>query len=436
VPNIIQRALALHAEGKTWPEIGAELGLEGEIIRNRAVRFQRKERGAASRVISLKTMTAVAGEGYVPARPTATHKHPTGWEPGIDTAKGTIVSRPSTERDVAWDEQLLHFGFDPELFEVVEPYHVRSWDANVGNGVIKTFWYNRANIIRRRSADDRVDIELLTQLAEHAPRAPKVQTGKQAFVFVWSDLQIGKGTNALVERMTASVDAGTQRLAELRSLGRSIDTVHLHLGGDGIESTDGQYAMQTFEVDLNLRDQRKVYRRMVKFAIDRFTQAGYKVLVTVVPGNHPENRKDGKAYTSFGDNGDVEVVEQVSEICAANPDAYGNVRFVIPNEEMELAIDVHGTILGLAHGHQMKGGVEKWWKEQMAGRQPIGDADLLITGHLHELKVERFLGRWWIQAPALEEESAWYRHEHGAQGTPSVLTFVTSDHQWSDLQIL
>jgi predicted phosphodiesterase len=415
----------------TWAAIAEKNGLSSEALRNRV------RRG------TLGALSAPAGEGYKPIR-SERPTHPSGWEPGIDTARGVIVAAPSTSGDVVWDDELRRLGFDPEEFEIVEPFQVRTWEGfhkdNDGEAHKVQLWYRRASIIRRRAHGDRVDIEALTSAILAAPKPPKRLDGDQGFTFVWADAQIGKGdgdgSSGIVERMVASIDAGIARLNELRAAGRKIGLVHFHVAADLYEATSGHYAMQTFSTDLNLREQRAAARRLVLAAVTRFAQTGCKVLVTVVPGNHTENRLNGKAYTTFGDSGDVEIVEQVAEICAANPTAYGNVRFVVPREEMELTVDVCGTIVGLAHGHQMKGGVVKWWKDQMLGRQPIGDADILITGHLHTALIQQLGDRWHFQAPTLESESTWFKHTRGDGGHPGVLTFVTGGHRWADLQIL
>lgn len=434
--DLTDQALEFRKQGKSWAEIGAALNIDGEVLRHRVCRVRRKAG-------TLGELTGPAGNGYTPAR-VERPKHPTGWEPGIDTAKGHIIAAPSRSRDVCWDDELIRLGFSPEEFEVVEPFQIRTWDGFIKNndGEIEKvqLWYRKANIIRRRGFDDRLDIESLTKLILAAPEPLAQQEGDRAFEFVWADAQIGKGEGdgsaGIASRMVASLDAGMARLEELRAAGRKIGLIHFHIAADLYESTVGHYAMQTFSTDLNLREQRAVARRLVLAGVSRFAQTGLKVLVTVVPGNHTENRLNGKAYTTFGDSGDVEIVEQVAEICAANPSAYGNVRFVIPHEEMELAVDVCGTIVGLAHGHQMKGGVEKWWREQALGRQPIGDADILITGHLHRAMVQRMGDRWHFQAPTLESESTWFKHTHGEGEHPGVLTFVTGDHRWSDFQLL
>lgn len=396
----------------------------------------------------IAVLSAPAGTGYVPAPAPARPQHPTGWEPGLDTAKGTFTVA-SKSRDVTWDKELERLGFDPKEFEIVEPINVRTWegfykkpteDGKSFTHEVVPLWYHKASITRRRQFDDRVDIDKLTGFIKAISKPSAKLMGTSGFSFNWFDAQIGKGdgdgTPGTVRRMQASLDAGVNRFNELQKLGRKLETIHFHIGADLYEATAGHYAMQTFSADLNLREQRAVARRLVQAGVTRFAGLGAKVVVTVVPGNHSENRLNGKAYTSFGDNGDLEIVEQVAEICAGNPDAYSNVTFVIPKEEMEITLDLHGTVLGLAHGHQMRQGVEKWWKDQMVARQPIGDADILITGHKHRAVIQRLGDRWHFQAPALESESTWFKHTNGDGGMPGVLTFVTANHTWSDLQIL
>ena len=43
--------------------------------------------------------------------------HPSGWEPGVDTAKGVIVAEPSEDPDPPqdWAEILAQFKLDPDL---------------------------------------------------------------------------------------------------------------------------------------------------------------------------------------------------------------------------------------------------------------------------------------------------------------------------------
>ena len=83
-------------------------------------------------------------------------KHPTGWEPGINTESGEIVGQfdhPLSERDYsdAFSELLTLWGFDPEHFTIEDDrVEVRTWTVSLGGGDLGTAWYYKAKIIRLR----------------------------------------------------------------------------------------------------------------------------------------------------------------------------------------------------------------------------------------------------------------------------------------------
>src|SRR5690606_30317931 len=53
-------------------------------------------------------------------------------------------------------------------------------------------------------------------------------------------------------------------------------------------------------------------------------------------------------------------------------------------------LDIHGTILAVAHGHQANNPdrIPQWWANQVHGGQPAADADILLTAHFHHLRVQ------------------------------------------------
>jgi hypothetical protein len=101
-------------------------------------------------------------------------------------------------------------------------------------------------------------------------------------------------------------------------------------------------------------------------------------------------------------------------------------------------LDVCGTIVGLAHGHQWRAGQHNtWWAKQSHGRQPIGDADLLLSGHLHHLRVEQTgSDKTFLQVPALESGSQWWKHRTGEWGHPGIVTALVGCGTWRSLVIL
>jgi hypothetical protein len=253
----------------------------------------------------------------------------------------------------------------------------------------------------------------------------------------------GGGSAGVVDRFVRGIGLVEQRFKELAKSGRSFDRVVVTGLGDLVESTDGHYAMQGFQVDLDRREQVKVMRRLLVRALERWSKLAPKVIVAAIPGNHGENRKNGKAYTTFGDNDDVAVFEQVAEILAANPEAYGHVSFVMPDNDLTITIDVHGTIIGLAHGHQARSGgagpiakVANWWKGQAFGERPTGDATLLLTGHFHSLQVATHGHRTHIQAPSLDGGSQWLTEMTGIESPGGLLTLTVGADGWDDLKVI
>lgn len=371
---------------------------------------------------------AAAQNAPTPARA----RHPHGWEPGIEW-KGTegVVTTGPVERDPRWDEVLGVWGLDPEKFEVIEPVQYRAWDANVGNGEIKRMFYYRANVRERRQGA-REDIDgLIAEIAAHVPAPRRVETDDRALIVSLSDWQLGKrGTDGTVERIEAMIDG----IAEQLMSGRFDQLVVLGLG-DLVEQCGEFYEMQTFEVEMHRRDQVKVTRRLIVLALTTWSPLVPTIVVAAIGGNHGENRRNGKAYTSFGDNDDVSVFEMAAEVLAANP-AYANVSFYLPHDALTLTIDVKGVILGLAHGHQVKGTVEAWWKAQTFGRRPLADADLLFTGHRHHLEVHQHGSRTHFQAPTLDSGSPWFEETVGTPSVAGTMTVELSEGRWSRLDIL
>ena len=77
-------------------------------------------------------------------------EHPKGWEPGLNTSKGEIVSKPLAKaikpEDHRWDKYLEDLGFNPKDFEIIEPFEIRTWTANMGAGETEQFYYYKVNL--------------------------------------------------------------------------------------------------------------------------------------------------------------------------------------------------------------------------------------------------------------------------------------------------
>jgi len=220
----------------------------------------------------------------------------------------------------------------------------------------------------------------------------------------------------------------------LRKLGYGVPHLNVLWTGDSVEGCLGHYPSQTFSVELNRREQVKATRRLLTDTLQAWSKHFDGITVAAVAGNHGENRNaGGKAFTGADDNDDLAVVEQVQEILSANPDAFGHVRFVIARDSLTLTIPAGEWIVGITHGHVTRSGanaeakLRSWWEKQAAGRQPIGDADVLVSGHYHHFRVADWGSCIWLQSPALDGGSEWWRVSAGEVSQQGMLTFITTN---------
>jgi predicted phosphodiesterase len=157
--------------------------------------------------------------------------------------------------------------------------------------------------------------------------------------------------------------------------------------------------------------------------------------VVGIPGNHDEAHRPLHTY---GDSWAIDSMAAVKDALDL-AGTYDHVNVLAPaRDELTLTLDVCGTIVGMAHGHQWRSGqATTWWAKQSHGRQSIGDADLLLSAHLHHLRIEHTgSDKTWIQVPALESGSQWWKHRTGEWGQPGVLTALVGGGSWSALEVL
>lgn len=377
------------------------------------------------------------------AKPTK-RNHPEGWEPGVtwNGSDGTVTTTGMpAENAPDWDTVLKVWGLDPQNFTVVEPVLFNVWGDTLG--VLNRQW--KGKVVRKGVAHDADVKELADEIKKHKPKKVEFSPGDSAMVVALSDLQIGKGegggTAAMVKRFLSGISEVEARWKELVRSGRNLDRLIIVGLGDVVEGCSGFYEMQEFQTDLDRREQVTVARRLIVKAITSWASFAPMVIVAAIPGNHGENRKGGKAYTTFGDNDDVAVFEQVAEIIGAN-EAYDHVKFAFPKNDLTITLDVHGTIVGLAHGHQARGGgnasgkIGTWWAKQALGMQPVADATLLLTGHYHHLSITEHGIRTHIQAPSLDGGSQWFTETSGVSARSGLLTLVVGNSGWDDLKVL
>ena len=433
----------LRAEGLGQRAIAARLG-----VTRHAVRAYLEDGG----------VSALAGPDPLPEAQVRRRVHPKGWEPGVAWEKdGTGLATVRVDEGDPppnFEEVLRHFGFDPARYVIDQDrVHVRTWDMNLGSDPhtgehrgIHVARYYRATIVPRERDD--LDLEeLRRELEAYEPRAPRHEgAGDHAFVLNLADWQTGKrdgdGVRGLIRRVHSMVDGVRDRVSELRAAGREMDELYIAGLGDLHEGCKGHYPQQTFNVQLNRREQTNVTRRLLRTVITELAPLFARVVVLGVPGNHGENRNDdGKSYTTAGDNDDLAILDQLYDVFQGL-EAFDHVSFVIPRNELSVTLDVKGTVVNFAHGHQFAKGsnpyakAEEWIRGQAFGRQAAGDADIYVTGHFHHFAAFEQGARTWLQCPALEDRSEHWEQTRGVTTQSGTLTFTVSGSGWGDLAII
>lgn len=360
----------------------------------------------------------------------------------LDGDEGELCTGPleSGSSDDAFNDVLEFFKLDPAVWEVAdESVRRSSWEQRTSDGEVTVLTSYRARIQRRRQGGPDVEA-LMAEIRDHAPHAP-APGGEMAFVVAPADLQVGKGDpEALICRFLAAVDGAVIRLQELRDTGRKIGSAYILFGGDLIENVMGYYANQAFTVALNLTDQLRVVRRLMLYIVKAFAPLVDRLVVGSAPGNHDQSvRVGGKIATDSGDSWATELLYQVSDILTENSEAFGHVTFAAPpkDDPLVLTLDICGTGVAVAHGHQFTGkDGHKWWAGQAHGRRPAGDATVLISGHYHHLRVTDQSDRLWLQVPSLDVEgSEWYTSATGEHAPTGMVSLVVGNGRWQDLAI-
>jgi hypothetical protein len=221
-----------------------------------------------------------------------------------------------------------------------------------------------------------------------------------------------------------AIDESVTRHKELIKIGRNIGTVVLPQLGDCIEGSTSQNGKVLGRSDLGVSQQVRIGRRVLMAWIKAFAPLCEELIVPVVPGNHDETHRI--MMTDPIDSWQIEVVAAVQDACAENP-ALSHVKFYYPKpDNATLAIDLGGTIVGMAHGHQAKD-MGKWIAGQATGRTPVGSADILLTGHFHHFRADQVGPRLWIQVPAMDGGSAWFRDKSGLESPTGIVSLVVGD---------
>lgn len=380
------------------------------------------------------------------------------WQPGVafnpDGAM-TVVTAPtvtSPQNPEAWKAAVEELGLAvPEGWTVQlteAKYDPAAWTRSAEGeaAVTQAVWRLKFRVAPASLAGyGAEDIATMVRDAMRVKRTRRTAVAaSRGLVIAYSDPQTGKvdrrgGTPELVARISEKFDRLQDHVRDLKTVGRPVDSAFWMDAGDCIEGQQN-VAAQIATNDLTMTEMVRLHRRLTFDGLNRLARQFDSVTATVCASNHAQHRLNGKTVGPPSDDWGLETMHQVADAFNCNPDAYGHVKFVLPREWQEtVSVDVAGTVVGLAHGHQTRSPskVVDWWRGQTFGEQPVAGARILLTGHYHHLRVEEVgAGKTWIQAPALDNGSTWFTNRTGDDSRAGLLVFSVGPDGWSDLVIL
>lgn len=368
--------------------------------------------------------------------------HPKGWEPGIkfdssDVQYITTDVMPTLEGEPDWRTAIERMGI-----EIPEGYRVRiaemkfdpvAWTRDTpeqSNAVTKPVWRYRF-IVEPDTTVDTVDFAgLLNSLKRSRPAKAK-PTGDATLVLTLNDTQIGKdtggGTDATIERLDHFFNLAQYRLEDVR---KQIGDLVILMVGDLVEGCS-IYPNQSFQIDRDRRAQIRDTTLITLDMLDRFAPQFDTVRVMAVPGNHGEHRIGGKRINRH-DNDD-QLVAEGAALAAERDSKLEHVNFNIALDQAALTMDVQGHVLAATHGSvfgktagnpSMK--AYNWFKNQAAGRAPVGDADVLVSAHFHHEQIVNWGTLLWTQLPAMDGGSPEFAEYSGTDAAPGMATWLMS----------
>lgn len=350
-----------------------------------------------------------------------------------DTAEVTVRGPADTVSEDAATAHLLSQGLDPAQWRA-SGFRSSEWTMPNGEtGVSARYTYTRVHgggVAGPDLGELFASIRPYTALT-HDGRAQ----GDHGFIVALGDMQFGKidgdGVEGTLRRTIDCLNKAADLFGEYR-VRFAMGHIHIAWLGDHIEGFVSQGGANTWRTPLTLTEQIRLTRRVMLHALGTFAPLAERVTMAAVPGNHGEAVRFGKGVTRYDDSQDTESLIAVADAAALHPAAFGHVEFFVPRtDELTVVLDVAGTVVAHAHGHQWRPGKHwEWWRGQAFNRaSALHQADLLLAGHLHHEHVDSDGPRTFIQPPALESESTWWRHAKGTTGAPGLVVAVTKGGQ-------
>lgn len=259
------------------------------------------------------------------------------------------------------------------------------------------------------------------------------EAGTYGIVVGIGDMQFGKidgdGPKGTLKRTLDAIEG--IRIA-IHLLREQYDIGHIFVVwlGDHIEGFVSQGGANTWRTTLTLNEQIRLSRRVMMKMLEAVAPLAPRITMGAVPGNHGDpQRFMGKGVTRYDDSHDTEALIAVAEAASLAPEKFGHVEFLVPDtDELTIVAEVANTVVLAAHGHMHNHGKHfDWWKGQAFHNPLAHRANVLIEGHGHSEEVDTDGYRTYIQVPALESVSQWWKHKTGTIGAPGAFIGLVKD---------
>jgi predicted phosphodiesterase len=351
---------------------------------------------------------------------------PEAWRPRseIDNNGGFVVSTPRPDGNTPGAEELLReANLNPAEWAVLSSRKSR-WQRYDGEW-LESFRINVVPLFNSTGKDYDAE-KLIEEIKNWAPTG-KVNDnqGKLTAIYSLGDTQYGKDdTPAIVDRVLRTFDEAVEHHKYLMTK-YNFEQVALPQLGDCIEGMTSQKGKVMGRHDIGVAQQVQVGRRVLMAQIKSMVQFAPKIIVPVVPGNHDEVQRF--LVSRPEDSWQIEIVRAVEDACLENEFLKDRVEFRYPaKDDSTLAVNLSGTLYGMAHGHQ-KANMVNWWQGQAMGRCAVANADILNVGHLHHYDVQSVGTRLFIQSPAMDNGSSWWRDKSGLESHPGIVSLVVGE---------
>ena len=361
---------------------------------------------------------------------------PKDYRPGVefDGNEGTATTPGYQDEPENFDEFLKDAGLDPDSVDVIPPVRTSRWQQQKDGELV---WLTSYRFTFRRKTSG-VDLPLLIDEARRKLKPVKLgKPNPKALVVLWSDLQVGKvdyrgNTDSLLERVALM----QERLIDMVKREKPSRVVFVDTGDTVENFYNANAPQQNYSNDLSIMEQVDLATTLAYQTMKRVAQHVPDITYLSVGSNHCQFRMNGKTIGKPTDDWGVFIGRQIARL---SQEAGHGWKFLEPQPHDEtLAHDVFGDgfhILGVAHGHQASRpeALPDWWRKQSFGRQPVADANILVHGHFHHLRVTemgstpRGTSRFMVMAPTLDNGSGYFRLKSGEDSVPGLATFLLEE---------